>query len=139
MTLLLILQSSLTECTGLRVGQVRLIFSIPENAKDAVFEDKADDVPQHLAYIEWFSRRPAQRSKWSGLYAIKRSVEEDDRLVSILPADRIVRSVSLYPNFGPDLNISWTRDNVLEKCSNFFMNPFSDKHTYIMMDKKQYW
>ncbi|KZV74632.1 hypothetical protein PENSPDRAFT_572729 [Peniophora sp. CONT] len=119
----------------LRIGQVRLIFSISETAKETTFADKAGDVPDRLAYIEWFSRKPAHpASKHHGLYCVERSAIEQDRLVSILPIDRIKRSVSLFPCFGKELNPTWTKDNVLEKCTKFFINPFSDRHAYITMD-----
>lgn len=123
----------------LRVGQVRLIFSIAELAKDTTFHDRADDVPEQLAYIEWFSQRKRYPGKHHGLYKIKRSLRQDERMVSILPIDRIKRSVSLFPVFGPALNPSWTKDNVLEVCEEFYMNPFSDRHAYITMDKHGHW
>ena len=113
---------------------MRLIFKITETAKEATFGEKADQVPTHLAYIEWFSRKPAHPGKYHQLYNIKRSAIEGERLVSILPADRILRSVSLFPRFGPVLNRTWTKDNVLEVCSDFYFNPFSDKHAYVTMD-----
>jgi hypothetical protein len=38
---------------------------------------------------------------------------------------------SLVPKFGPVCNQEWTSNNVLDCCSHFFTNPWTDRHTYI--------
>ena len=40
--------------TGYRVGRVRVVFSIPEKARNITFS-RGVVVPQHLAYIEWYT------------------------------------------------------------------------------------
>ncbi|VDB87450.1 unnamed protein product [Peniophora sp. CBMAI 1063] len=121
----------------LRVGQVRLIFSLPKSTLDMVFGDEAANLPTHFVYVEWFSRfrRPEQSH---GLHRISRTIinnarVQNERASAILPYDRVQRSVSLIPHFGPTVNPSWTADNVLERCSEFYVNAFSDKHAYMTM------
>ncbi|VDC05619.1 unnamed protein product [Peniophora sp. CBMAI 1063] len=86
--------------TGYRVGQVRLIFALTETARKKTFNDPTG-IPTHFAYIEWFSSFPARGpDKRGNMYRVDRSVRDGERVVSILPIDRIRRSVSLTPKFG---------------------------------------
>ncbi|VDB94448.1 unnamed protein product [Peniophora sp. CBMAI 1063] len=117
--------------TGYRVGQVRLIFSLSEKARERVFGARAANIPTHLAYIEWFSSFKNRPEKDIDLYHIRREVIQQERLVSILPIERIRRSVSLFPRLGTAIDPFWTADNVLEVCEHFFVNCFSDKHAYV--------
>ncbi|KZV66206.1 hypothetical protein PENSPDRAFT_689159 [Peniophora sp. CONT] len=114
----------------LRIGQVRLIFSFTKKGRERVFGDARPDLPEHFAYVEWFSRTPANGHRWHGLKLVERSLIEDERVVSVVPLDRIKRSVSLIPHFGPQLNPTWNADNVLEVCPEFYVNSYSDKRAY---------
>ena len=96
-----------------------------------MFNGPRPDLPEHFAYVEWFSRLPANADQHHGLKRVQRTLIEGERVVSILPLDRIHRSVSLIPRFGAQLNTNWTTDNVLEECPEFYVNSFSDKHAYI--------
>ncbi|KZV71346.1 hypothetical protein PENSPDRAFT_577930 [Peniophora sp. CONT] len=117
---------------GYRVGQVRLIFSLAEKARESVFS-RTPEAPTHFAYVEWFSRIPGAPEPSHGMYSIERERVDNERVVSIIPMDRIKRSVSLLPRFGPRVDPAWTSDNVLELCQKFYMNPFSDKHAYMTL------
>ncbi|KZV62326.1 hypothetical protein PENSPDRAFT_591568, partial [Peniophora sp. CONT] len=115
----------------LRIAQVRLIFGFSKTQRQKVFGEDEADYPKHFAYVEWFSRTPSNPGRYHGLKYVERTLIDDERVVSILPLDRIKRSVSLIPRFGPRINRTWTADNVLEKCAEFYINSFSDKHAYI--------
>ncbi|TFK60873.1 hypothetical protein BDN72DRAFT_494495 [Pluteus cervinus] len=67
-----------------------------------------------------------------GLYKISRSTNPGgiSRLVSIVPVDILVRSVHLFPSFGAIVPASRTSSNVLEECTTFFVNPFTDPQLY---------
>ena len=112
----------------MRIGQVRVIFSIPESTLPFLFPS-GNYPPRHLAYIEWFSNftTPDRNLK---LYKVSRSFKNGDRLVSILPVSHIRRSVHLFPKWGTTVDMEWTMDSVLEDCSVFFLNSFKDRHTY---------
>ena len=85
--------------------------------------------PKYLAYVQWFT--PFQDPKPDHLlYQVKRSLKNGARLASIVPVANIHRSVHLFPVFGRQVPDDWTSDNVLEKCSSFYVNTFSDRHMY---------
>ena len=113
-----------------------MIFSIPKSQQKYVHGDTARNVPEHFAYVEWFSRLTNQPEPWHGLRRIKRSIinnnrVQNERSAAIVPVDRVRRSVALFPRFGRTVDPEWTADNVLERCSEFYVNSFSDKHTYV--------
>jgi hypothetical protein len=88
------------------------------------------EVPNHLAYVEWFtafqSTNPHHR-----MYTISRSKAADGtRLVSVIPAANIQRSIHLFPVFGHVAPASWSSSNVLDSCRNFLVNPFMDSTSY---------
>ena len=64
---------------------------------------------------------------------LNRTFEGEDRIVSIVPVSSIRRSAHLFPKFGPKVPEHWTSVNVLEKCSTFYLNPFSDRHMYYII------
>jgi len=121
----------LTFLLGMRIGQIRVIFSIPESQIKTLFS--LDHVPpRHLAYVEWFSRFSAHPDPNLKMYKVSRSFANEERLASIIPVSLIQRSVHLFPKWGQNSDIihSWTSSNVLEECQVFYLNSFKDRHTY---------
>ena len=55
------------------------------------------------------------------------------RHASIIPVDFILRSVHLFPFFGPQAPRTWNTFNVLEVCNTFYVNPFSDRDNYLVL------
>jgi hypothetical protein len=53
------------------------------------------------------------------------------RHATIIPVDTILCSVHLIPRFGPVIPPEWSSFTVLEQCSTFFINPFTDLYNYL--------
>ena len=64
------------------------------------------------------------------MYKVSRVSMTEGRFASIISVENIQRSVALFPVFGPIAPRDWTSDNVLESCSTFYVDPFSDEHAY---------
>ena len=95
-----------------------------------MFIDGAE-IPQHLAYVEWYSLLPDAPGLNHLLYKVLPLKEDDGtRVCSIIPLANIWRSVHLFPKFGPFAPQEWTSSNVLDLCNTFFVNDFTDRHMY---------
>lgn len=116
--------------TGYRVGRVRVVFSIPERAHAVTFNNGVA-IPHHLAFIQWytpFSNAPIHNHL---LYKISPLRDQNGgHICSIIPLANIRRSVHLIPKFGSSAPQEWTSSNVLDLCSTFFVNVFTDRHLY---------
>ncbi|KAI0338542.1 hypothetical protein BDW22DRAFT_1409533 [Trametopsis cervina] len=115
---------------GHRIGQVKVIFSLPKNAYHFFFSDDQQP-PKYLAYIEWFKPFRLLPQPNHLLYRVTRSLDASgDRLASIVPVDCIRRSIALFPSFSSSVPREWTSSNILDECSTFYVNSFSDRHSY---------
>lgn len=121
-----------TSCLGHRVARVKAIFTLPKAAAN-LFAGSDRPRPRYLAYVEWFLKFPARPDPNHGLYKIKASIRDGDRLASVIPLRTIRRSVYLFPNFGPVAPREWTSANVLDRCTTFYVDVFSDRHAYHTM------
>ncbi|KAI0673079.1 hypothetical protein C8Q78DRAFT_970055 [Trametes maxima] len=116
---------------GYRVGRVRLIFQLPYKAAKKLFPHTVP--PAHLAYIEWFTAF-TQPHEHHGLYKVSRCRGRNgERLASVIELRHIRRSCHLLPDFGGPAPRDWSSSNVLDKCDNFWVNPFSDMHMYMTL------
>lgn len=114
---------------GYRVGQVRVIFTLPKRYVSSLFPHVLNP-PVYLVYVEWFT--PFQRADANhGLHKLQRSMfSSGGRKASVIPLSSIRRSTHLFPCFGSTMPPEWTSSNVLDICDKFFVNPFSDRHAY---------
>lgn len=115
----------------MRVGQVRMIFSLPEKSLRELFPS-AVQVPRHLVYIEWFSKFAASPDPRHQMYKVRR-LTGDARIASIVPLTLVERSVHLFPKWGGAVPATWTSTNVLDECSTFYLNRTKDPHSYYNM------
>ena len=96
------------------MGQVRVIFQIPEEYGN--FEHP-------FAYIEWFT--PFQSAVPDlGMYLVSRSTRQYRRRASIISVTQIERNIHLLPKFGRQMDTTWSAEDVLERCKQFFVNPY---------------
>ena len=106
------------------MGQIRVIFTLP---------DSVDGVPpERLAYVEWFSPFTLPDDDHR-MFKLNRSLEGGERVASIIPISTIRRSAHLFPKFGPSVPEGWSSENVLEKCTTFYLNSFTDRHMYFIL------
>jgi hypothetical protein len=117
--------------SGHRIAQVRVVFQIPSKVLPKVFPSSTTN-PSHLAYVEWFSPLSATPDNHSSMYKISRLVHHGRRRAAIIPVERIMCSVHLLPRFGPATPHDWKSFSVLDQCNTFYVNPFSDRHNYLL-------
>ncbi|KAG2116862.1 hypothetical protein BD769DRAFT_1362958, partial [Suillus cothurnatus] len=84
---------------GVHVGQVQVIFSLPSKSLPLLFLPTVE-VPNHLAYIKWFTPFPSAPNQHHRLYKLSQVFCGGKKLVSIMPLANIVCSVHLILNFG---------------------------------------
>jgi hypothetical protein len=111
---------------------VRVVFEIPNRVIQDIFPAPDTPPPQHLAYVEWFSPIPVTRGSNHQLYRVTRLTRNGRQHASIIPVSSIVRSVHLFPIFGPRAPREWNTFTVLELCNSFYINPFSDRENYLI-------
>ncbi|KAI9457974.1 hypothetical protein BJY52DRAFT_1204447 [Lactarius psammicola] len=127
-------QNSVHGNNGHRIAQVRVVFQLPNKAMPEVFPTLDLDAapPTHLAYVEWFSPIPTTPDANHLMYRVSRLVHNGRRRASIIPVDSILSSIHLYPRFGHHTPREWNTYSVLELCHTFYINPFSDRDTYLL-------
>ncbi|KAJ7882418.1 hypothetical protein B0H14DRAFT_3082501 [Mycena olivaceomarginata] len=120
--------NSVTEGTalaGLRVAQVRVLFTMPS------YFPAPFNTAGPLAYVEWFTpfSRPEPNSNF---YVLRRSTRRQRPYGEIIDVDRITRNCFLVPRSerGPT-DTRWTTENAKELCSAFYLNPHLDTHTFV--------
>jgi hypothetical protein len=115
---------------GLRVGQVRLIFALPEYLR-------GPDLPEYHACIEWFTpfRDPNTDSK---LYSVSRSHRNNSPITEIVPVTSIISSCYLTPKFGTTYHpAKWASANVLEECKTFTLNKYISLYFFYQLENTQ--
>lgn len=118
--------------TGYQVVQIRMIFSLSKTALERLFPPHIQ-CPTHMAYVEWFTPFKSTPESHHLMYKVSRDVRDGHRVASIVNVQDIRRSVLLCPKFGPVVPPGWTSESVLERCTNFFVNSHTDRHTFITL------
>lgn len=119
--------SYMSYCTGYRVAQVRLLFSLR-------FSDKNN--PLHgvpLAYVHWFS--DPKKDKDIRMYRVTRAVKNKRPIGAVIPVDSISRFVQLIPYFGSNAmrEPMMSFRNSMDICEFFYINPFADRETFLAL------
>lgn len=115
---------------GHRIAQLRAVFQIPKKVADSIF--LGTSAPAHLVYAEWFSPLSARRDTNHLMYKVTRLTHCGRRRAAVIPVESIIGSVHLLPQFGPITTPSWNSFSVLDQCNSFYVNPFSDRHNYLI-------
>jgi hypothetical protein len=119
--------------SGLQIAQVRTVFHLPmksiPNFCPAL--DTLSATPSHLAYVEWFSPLAASPDPKHLMYWVSRLTQYGEWRAGIIPVDWIHCSVHLLPCFGPVVPPNWSSFTVLDQCHTFYLNPFTDIHSFI--------
>jgi hypothetical protein len=110
---------------GLRVAQIRVIFTLPSHYSGAFAHP--------LAYIEWF--RPFSTTDEAvGMYKVARSTRRRARHSAVVGVNEILLACHLAPKYGAaPVDRSWTHLNVLEKSNEFYLNHYNNFHIFEMM------
>ena len=116
--------------SGHWIAQLRVVFQIPKKVVDDLFPGTS--APTHLAYTEWFSPLSATWDINHQMYRVTRLMHSDQQCATVIPVESILGSVHLLPQFGPITPHDWNGFSVLEKCNTFYVNPFSDRHNYLI-------
>lgn len=114
---------TLTLCLilGLRVAQVRAIFTLPTQYGTS---------PHPLAYVEWY--RPLHTlDTRTGFFCQQHSTVHRQRHASVISVNNIWRACHLAPRFGSaPVDQLWARSNVMEIASDFVLNPYINHYIY---------
>jgi len=122
------LRGQLMMISGCSITQVRVVFKFPKGTSDLL----DCHIPQeHHAYVEWFSKISGAPDRNHKMFKTMRLFRDGHRVASIIPISRIRRSVHLFPKFGQTAPRHWTSTAVLEQCDTFYINPLSDRHSYV--------
>jgi hypothetical protein len=110
--------------------QLRVVFQLPNKVLNDLFPTGAS-APTHLAYVEWFSPLSA-RDPNHLMYRVNRLMQSGQRRAAVILVDSIIGSVHLLPRFGSIIPPDWNSFSVMDCCSSFYVNPFSDRHNYLI-------
>ena len=82
-----------------------------------------------LVYVEWFTPLGLPEST-TGMHVVKRSTRHHKRNSEIISINDIVCACHLMAKCGTQVDKSFTMDDVLEKASQFYVNPYINVDTF---------
>ena len=121
---------------GYGVVRVKVIFSISKRFHVHLFKPGID-VPDHLAYVEWYSPLGVQDPNHRMFKISPLKDSDGTRICSVIPLSDVQRSVHLIPRFGPVAPVNWMSSNVLDECTTFFLNDFTDRDLFRRIMRSQ--
>ncbi|THU78905.1 hypothetical protein K435DRAFT_699108 [Dendrothele bispora CBS 962.96] len=123
-------EANSSDLDDMRIGRIRVIFSLPTESSDALIPPNLS-LPSHLAYVEWYTKFNQNPEPYTKLYRIKPETDHNGSpAASIIPIDKIRRSVHLFPKWGGAVPSEWTSETVLDACPSFLVSSFKDRQTY---------
>ncbi|KAI9436431.1 hypothetical protein H4582DRAFT_2112092 [Lactarius indigo] len=119
---------------GNRIVQVRVVFQLPDRVIPNLFSSSNTTIPLYLAYVEWFSPLSATPDNNNLMYKVSRLIHQDRRRATIIPVESVLCSVHLLPRLtGPVGPHNCNSFSVLDQCSTFYVNLFSDRYIYLKL------
>ena len=82
-----------------------------------------------LAYIEYFTPFTTQRPNVD-MFLVKRLWVGGKRDCAVISVESIRCSCHLIPVFGKEVILTWMYEDVLERCSTFYVNSYLDADTF---------
>ena len=84
-----------------------------------------------LAYVQWYTPlKPAAHADHN-MYDIRPQLRSDGSPAgTIISLSDIRQSCMLTPAYGRKCDSTWTKDNVLDKASSFYVNNWSSLYAY---------
>ncbi|KAF8257398.1 hypothetical protein EI94DRAFT_1774481 [Lactarius quietus] len=122
-------QDSIYGNNGHRIAQLCVVFQLPTKVIDNIFPGWS--APIHLAYVEWFSPLSTTWDPNHQLHRVTRLMHGGRQRAMVIPVESILGSVHLFPRFGLTTTPHWSSFSVLEQCTAFYVNPFSDRQNYL--------
>jgi len=122
-----LITQAFTECTGYRIGQVRIIFK----AHLDVAQSSHPLYNRPLAYVQWF-KEIAKEDTQINMYLTARSLDEDsNRRGEVIELEAIKRRIQLVPRYGDSVPLDMDDNNSAEDDERYYMiNSFHSKETY---------
>ncbi|KAJ3966097.1 hypothetical protein EV361DRAFT_809606, partial [Lentinula raphanica] len=111
---------------------LRVVFRLPKmvHRQGSLVNPPAPWPQEHLAYVTWYSRFKPSPDDATGMYKIEPTVGSNGvPQGAVIPLSNIRQNCMLVPSkasWGED----WNSDNILDRCSSFFVNNLQSKYTY---------
>ena len=109
---------------GMYVGQVLLFFSFKFRG--------CDYYP--CALVKWFKIIGKKPCGVTGMWMVEPEFDGDQRLMSVIHVDSIIRSVHLIPIYGEhNVDSELHRSYSLDAFRGFYVSPYSDYHAFQLL------
>jgi hypothetical protein len=108
---------------GYRAARVRAIFRLPTWFS----------CPQTLAYVEWYTQftEPVEHLRMS---QVSVSTRQRRKRAAVIPISSIRCSCFLSPKFNRRCEKNWTTNNVLDQCTQFYLNSHLNLYMFQICD-----
>ena len=87
------------------------------------------DVSGPLVYVEWFTQLGLP-DLTTCMHIIKRSTRNHKRKSEIVSVNNLICGCHLMAKWGTHVDRSFSTDEVLEKATQFYVNPYIDVDTF---------
>jgi hypothetical protein len=114
---------------GLRVGQVRLIFALPDYLRGRDLT-----LPKYNACVEWFNPFRAPNAD-TQLFSVTRSHRINAPVTEIVPLTSIASSCYLTPRFGTSYHPArWSSADIVEEYKSFTFNKYISLYMFYQLE-----